>query len=356
MELLKSTVEKIEDLDQGLMTKAQERLDSLTKPPGSLGKLEDIAIKLAGINGEIYPKVDQKVHVVMAGDHGVVAEGVSTVPQEVTTQMVYNFLNEGAAINVLAQQVGAEVKIVDIGVASEIEAEGLLVKKIKSGTDNLALGPAMSKKEAIASIEAGIEVAEDLIAQGANLIGTGEMGIGNTTPSSAILAVMTDYSLDEVVGYGTGISEEQLAKKKELIAQSIELNQPQADDGIDVLAKVGGLEIGGMAGVMLGAAANRVPVMVDGLISGAAGLIAQSLEPQVVKYLISSHQSVEPGHLKIYDLLGLEPMLNLDMRLGEGTGAVLGMELVEAATRIISEMATFEEAQVKANNIGKNNL
>ncbi|KXS42049.1 MAG: nicotinate-nucleotide--dimethylbenzimidazole phosphoribosyltransferase [Candidatus Frackibacter sp. T328-2] len=349
MELLKETIAGIDNLDEEKMEEAQERLDSLTKPPGSLGKLEEIAVKLAGIGRDIFTKVDKKAHIVMAGDHGVVKEGVSTVPQAVTTQMVHNFLNEGAAVNVLANQVGAEVVIVDIGIANDIEAEELVVKKIKYGTNNIAQGAAMTREEAVASIEAGIEVVQELIDKGANLIGTGEMGIGNTTPSSAVLTTMTELSLDETVGYGTGISDKQLKKKKEVIAEALEINQPQADDGIDILSKVGGLEIGGMAGVMLGAAANRVPVLIDGLISGAAALIAQNLEPKVVDYLIPSHKSVEPGHIEIYRVLGLEPMLDMDMRLGEGTGAVLGMNLVEAATRIISEMATLEEAQVEAN-------
>ncbi|AGB41646.1 nicotinate-nucleotide--dimethylbenzimidazole phosphoribosyltransferase [Halobacteroides halobius DSM 5150] len=346
MGLLEETVAKIEKLDQEKMNQAQERLDSLTKPPGSLGKLEEIAVKLAGITGELFPKVDHKAHIVMAADHGVVAEGVSAFPQEVTTQMVYNFLNGGAAVNVLAKQMAAEVTIVDIGVVNELEAENLVIKKVKAGTDNLAQGSAMSRQEARAALEVGIEVGKDLISQGANLIGTGEMGIGNTTASSAILATITDLSLDEIVGYGTGIDEAGLKKKKQVITQSLAVNQPQVDDGIDILAKVGGLEIAGMAGVMLVAAANRVPVIVDGLISGAAALIAKKLKPQVTGYLISSHKSVEPGHIKIYDLLGLKPLLDLDMRLGEGTGAVLSMNLVEAATKIISDMATFEEAQI----------
>ncbi|MCK8827156.1 nicotinate-nucleotide--dimethylbenzimidazole phosphoribosyltransferase [Natroniella acetigena] len=349
MELLEQTIAKIERLNKEKMAEAQDRLDSLTKPPGSLGKLEEIAIKLAGMKGEVFTKVDQKVHIVMAGDHGVVEEGVSTCPSDVTTQMVYNFLNGGAAINVLARQVGAKVKVVDIGVANEIEADKIISRKVKAGTDNMIYGPAMSQAEAISSIEVGIEVVQDLIADGANLIGTGEMGIGNTTPSSAIIATVTDLSLEQLVGRGTGIDDQKLAKKKEIIAQALELNQPDSEDGIDILAKVGGLEIGGLAGVMLGAAANKTPVMVDGLISAAAAVIAYKLEPKVSNYLIPSHRSVEPGHIRMHEILGLEPMLEMDIRLGEGTGAVLGMELVEAATRIISQMATLEEAGVAAN-------
>jgi nicotinate-nucleotide--dimethylbenzimidazole phosphoribosyltransferase len=346
MELLEATTEKIDRLDEEQMIAARQRLDSLTKPPGSLGKLEELAVKLAGIRGELLPKVDNKQHVVMAGDHGVVAEGVSAFPQQVTAQMVNNFLNGGAAINVLAQQVGAEMTIVDIGVAEELEDPNLVVNKVKFGTDNLAIGPAMSREEAIRSIEVGIEVSQNLIDQGANLIGTGEMGIGNTTASSAILAAITDLSIDKLVGYGSGIDQQGLEKKKQVIQQSLRVNQPQADDGIGILAKVGGLEIAGLVGVILGAAANRVPVIVDGLISGAAAVIAKQIEVQATDYLLPSHKSVEPGHIEIYKLLDLEPLLDLEMRLGEGTGAILAMNLVEAATKIISDMATFSEAGI----------
>ena len=346
MSLLKEATAKIGGLDKDKMEEAQNRLDSLTKPPGSLGQLEDLVLKLAGITGKLYPEVSDRRHILMAGDHGVVAEGVSAFPQEVTVQMVHNFLNGGAAVNVLAKQVGAEVMIVDIGVAEEIEAEELVVRKVKAGTDNLAKGPAMTRKEAKESVEVGIELAEDLINQGADILSTGEMGIGNTTPSSAILAAVTGLDVEEVVGYGTGVDEEGLKKKQEVVEKSLELNNPDSKDGLDVLAKVGGLEIGGMAGVMLGAAANGKPVVVDGLISGAAALIAKLLAPEAAYYMLPSHQSKEPGHIKIYQELGLKPMLDLEMRLGEGTGALLGMELVEAAVNIIEGMATFEEAGI----------
>jgi nicotinate-nucleotide--dimethylbenzimidazole phosphoribosyltransferase len=346
MKLLKETVQKIGELNQEKMSEARKRLDSLTKPPGSLGKLEELAIKLAGISGELFPRVDHKAHILMAGDHGVVAEGISAFPQEVTTQMIYNFLHNGAAINVLAKQMGVTVTIIDIGVAGNIEAEGLVVRKVKPGTDNFVLGPAMSHQEAVACLETGIEVVSEIIDQGANLIGTGEMGIGNTTSSSAILAAITGLPLEELVGRGTGIDEGKLEHKRGVISRALKVNRPDSKNGIDVLTKVGGLEIGGLAGVMLGSAARRAPVVVDGLISGAAALIACQIEPLVKDYLIPSHRSVEPGHIKIYEYLGLEPMLELKMRLGEGTGAVLAMNLVEAATRIIREMATFEEARI----------
>ena len=346
MELLEKTIKEISLLNQTKMTAAKKRLDSLTKPPGSLGKLEELAIRLAGITEEVMVDVSNKAHIIMVGDHGVVKEGVSAFPQQITGQMVQNFLQGGAAINVLSKQVGAQVEVVDIGMVEEIDNEDLRVEKVKPGTDNIAVGPAMNRKETVRSLEVGIKVVEDMIASGAQLIGTGEMGIGNTTPSSAILAASTDLSLEQVVGYGTGIDEAGLEKKKNVIAQALEVNQPQVDDGIDILSKVGGLEIGGMAGVMLGAAAHRVPVIIDGLISGAAALIAHKIEPQVSNYLLASHQSVEPGHIKIYEALDLEPLLDLDMRLGEGTGAVLSMNLVEAAANIINEMATFSEAGI----------
>ncbi|PRX29836.1 nicotinate-nucleotide-dimethylbenzimidazole phosphoribosyltransferase [Orenia metallireducens] len=343
MKILERTLNEIKELDQAKIREAKQRLDTLTKPQGSLGKLEKIAAKLAGITGDVFAPVDCKAHVVMAGDHGVVEEGVSAFSQEVTVAMIHNFLNQGAAINVLAQQVGAEVIVVDVGVAQEVGVEGLVVKKIKAGTDNFTQKAAMTEAEAIASIEVGIEVVEGLVDRGVNLIGTGEMGIGNTTSSSAIIAACTGLSVDDVVGYGSGIDDKGLARKQEVIKQGLKLNQPDSNNGIDILAKVGGLEIGAMAGMMLAAAAKRVPVIVDGVISGAAALIAQKLEPKVVGYLIPSHKSVEPAHIKTYETLGLEPMLDLDMRLGEGTGAVLAMNLVEAASRIIKEMATFEE-------------
>ena len=346
MKLLNSTLEEITGLDQDKIKEARERLNSLTKPPGSLGKLEELAAKLAGIQGNIYPRIKNKAHILLAADHGVAAEGVSAVPQEITAQMVENFLDGGAAINVLSRQAGADLKVIDIGVARDIEREGLINRKIRYGTANLCREAAMTEEEAVSSLEVGIEIARETIAEGVELLGVGEMGIANTTSSSAILAVLGDYQLDEIVGYGSGISSEKLNKKKQVIREAIKINQPDPGDGLDVLTKVGGLEIGGMAGVMLGAAAESVPVIVDGFISGAAALLAYKLEPKMVDYLISSHESEEPGHRKIFDFLGMEPMLQLNMRLGEGTGAVLAMSLVEAAGKIISEMATFADLKM----------
>ncbi|HDP70688.1 MAG TPA: nicotinate-nucleotide--dimethylbenzimidazole phosphoribosyltransferase, partial [Actinobacteria bacterium] len=277
---------KIKPLDGEAMELAQKRLDSLTKPLGSLGVLEGLAKKLAGITGNPQPEIGKKTIIVMAGDHGVVEEGVSAFPQEVTPQMVYNFLNGGAGINVLAKHVGADVKVVDIGVAAPLEVSGLISRKIKMGTDNMTEGPAMSKDEAVAAIEAGIDVAEKEINEGVTILGTGEMGIGNTTPSSAITAVFGDISVEEVVGKGTGIDDDGLNQKINIIKKAIQINRPDPTDAIDVLAKVGGLEIAGLAGVILGAAANQIPVVIDGFISGAAALVASKIAPESVNYMI----------------------------------------------------------------------
>lgn len=346
MNKFEKTVKKIGILDALAMEKAKEHQDILTKPQGSLGVLEEISIQLAGITGDFKHKTDKKVVIVMAGDHGVADEGVSAFPKEVTPQMVYNFVAGGAGINVLARHVGADVVVVDIGVAADMDGTGYINKKIKHGTDNMAKGPAMSRDEAIAAIEAGIEVVESEIANGATIIATGDMGIANTTPSSAILAALTGASLDDAVGRGTGIDDSALENKKKVISRSIEINNPDKSDALDVLSKVGGLEIAGLSGVILGAAANRVPVVIDGFISGAAALVASRIAPQSVNFMIASHVSVEPGHKKILAEIGLQPMLHLNMRLGEGTGAALALNIVEAASKILNEMATFESAGV----------
>lgn len=346
IELLKETISEIGELDQEVMEKAKARLDNLTKPPGSLGYLEDLAVQLAGIAGDVFPDVSKKEHIIMVGDHGVVKEGVSAFPQSITQAMVKNFLNGGAAVNVLARQHGINISIVDIGMVDRIEDDKVIQANVKRGTNNLLTGPAMSREKAVKSIEVGIEITNELIAQGAELIGTGEMGIGNTTPSSAIIKAATDLSLDQVVGFGTGLDEEGLANKKEVIKKALEVNQPDSEDGIDILSKVGGLEIGGMAGIMLAGARARKPVLIDGLISAAAALIAYLIEPKVVNFLIPSHKSVEPGHASLYNFLEMEPMFDLSMRLGEGTGAVLGMSIVESSNRIIKEMATFDTLDI----------
>ena len=347
MSLLQETCEKINELDEEKMKAARERINSLIKPPGSLGKLEELAEKLSGITGELYPDINNRVHILMAGDHGVAKEGVSIAPQALTASMMESFLTGGAAINVFCRQMDAELKVVDMGLAEDIEDENIIDQKIKYATGNISREPAMSEKEAIESLETGIELAFQAADEGADIISTGEMGIGNTTPSSAVLAAMTDYEVKEVVGYGTGINDSQREKKINIVERAISQNQPDPNSAVDVLAAVGGLEIGGMAGVMLGAAARSLPVLVDGFISGAAAMLAYGIQPDVTGYLIPSHKSVEPGHIKIYEHLGLSPMLDMDMRLGEGTGAVLALPLVESAVRMMRDMATFSEAGIE---------
>ena len=341
-------IPSISPLNERAMQAARDRQNMLTKPQGSLGRLEELSIQLAGITMKEIPSINDKVIITMAGDHGVAAEGVSVYPQEVTPQMVLNFLAGGAAINVLARHVGARVVVVDMGVANDIPTtdERLIRRSIGLGTMNLANGPAMTLVQAEESIQSGIEIALAEIAKGANIIGTGDMGIGNTTPSAAIACAFLHQHPRDVAGRGTGVDDVGLIRKIFVIERALNVNKPNADDGLDVLAKVGGFEIGGLAGVMLGAASRHVPVMVDGFISTAAAMIAVSLAPQCREYLIFAHRSKEYGHGLMLNWLGVKPLLDLDMRLGEGTGAVLGISMAEAACKILSEMATFEEAGV----------
>ncbi|MCF2944800.1 nicotinate-nucleotide--dimethylbenzimidazole phosphoribosyltransferase [Paenibacillus tarimensis] len=343
---LQAIINRIGGLDEAAVSAAAQRLDSLTKPPGSLGKLEEVVKQLAGITGQAIPPVERKAVVVMAGDHGVCEEGVSAFPQEVTSQMVANFLSGGAAVNVLARQAGAEVICVDIGMASPLKHPGLLQRNVRRGTANMAKGPAMRREEAVEAILTGVIIAEELARRGVELLATGEMGIGNTTASAAVYSVLAGVPVEDAAGRGTGINDERLGHKIEVIARSVKLNEPDAADPIDVLAKVGGLEIAGLTGLILGAAAERRPIVIDGFISSAAALAAARLCPASVSYMIGSHQSHERGHSKLLDEIGLTPVLRLDMRLGEGTGAVLAFHLIEAAVRLQSEMATFESAGV----------
>ena len=347
MDKIKQVIAEIEPLDEKAMAEARRRQDNLTKPQGSLGQLETLSIQMAGIKGDPRPRIVHKVIFTIAADHGVTEEGVSAYPSEVTSQMVYNFLRGGAGINVLGRHVGARVIVADMGVSREIESHpGLKDKKVSMGTRNMVKGPAMTRKEAMRSIEAGIELVEEELTKGIDILGTGDMGIGNTTSSSAISAIITGTEVEQVTGRGTGLTEEGWKHKVEVIKRAIEINRPNPDDPIDVLSKVGGFEIGGLAGVILAGAKHRIPVVIDGFISGASALIATSLSPEVKPYLIASHQSAEPGHKIVLEHLGLKPLLNLDLRLGEGTGSTLGIFLVEAALKILNEMATFEEAGV----------
>ena len=345
--MLDQLISTIAPLDEQAMAAARARQNMLTKPQGSLGRLETLSVQIAGITRQPLPQIMHKVITTMAGDHGVVAEGVSAYPQEVTPQMVYNFLNGGAAINVLARHVGARVVVVDMGVASDLQPRpGLIVRKIGYGTANIARGPAMSREAAVQAIMAGQDILEDELGKGLDIVGTGEMGIGNTTPSAAIAAVFTGKPIADIVGRGTGVDDAGLARKQAAVERALAVNNPNPHDALDVLAKVGGFEIGGLAGVILAAAAHHVPVVVDGFISTAAAMIAVGLAPQVRAYLIAAHRSQERGHQIMLEWLGLEPLLDMDMRLGEGTGAALGICLAEAACKILGEMATFGEAGV----------
>ncbi len=345
--LIDQTLAQIGPLDREAMAAARARQDTLTKPPGSLGRLEDVSVLLAGIFGQPIPRIRRKAVILAAADHGVVAEGVSAYHQDVTPQMVLNFLDGGAAINVLARHTGADIVILDAGVAADLEPHPVLRSvKIGKGTANMAVGPVMTRQQAIQCIETGIDTAQEQIAEGADLIGCGDMGIGNTTASSAITAVIAGADPAAVTGRGTGLDDAALSHKAGVVRRAIEVNQPDPKDGLDVLAKVGGFEIGVLAGAMLGTAAGRRPVVVDGFISGAAALIAWSMTPLARDYFIASHQSVEPGHRIGLDAMGLSPLLDMGMCLGEGTGAALAMHIIDAAARCLAEMATFGEAGV----------
>jgi len=348
MEKLKETIQAIKPISTEFMKKAQKRLDNLTKPKDSLGRLEALAKKVVGITHKENPTLDKKVIFTMAGDHGVVEEGVSAFPQEVTPQMVYNFLEGGAAINVLAKGVGVKVIIVDMGVAARLQPHpALVIEKIGYGTKNIAKGPAMSKEEAVEAIIAGIMLFEDeLNKNGIDIMGTGEMGIGNTTPSSAIVACFTGAEVKDVTGRGTGIGDTELQNKIRVIKRSLEVNRPNPQDPLDVLSKVGGYEIGGLIGCILAAARHQVPVVIDGFISTASALIAVNLAPLIKDYIFAAHKSKEKGHQIALDYLNQSPLLDLDMRLGEGTGAVLGINLLDLSIKILTQMDTFQEAGV----------
>lgn len=347
MDIINATLERITPVNPDLLQQAQERLDNKTKPPGSLGRLEEFARRMAAISGTEEPDLAKKVVFTFAADHGVVEEGVSLYPKEVTTQMVFNFLAGGAGVNVLARHSGAEVRVVDVGVDHDFgDTPGMLHRKVARGTRNFTKGAAMTREEMVAALQVGIELADQCRAEGVGMVGTGEMGIGNTTPSSAIIAVISGLSVRELTHRGTGIGDAALVNKIRVIEEGVALNKPDPQDPLDVLAKVGGLEIAAIAGLVLGCAANSIPVVIDGFISTAGALIASELHPNVRDYIFAAHQSVEIGHRFMLERIGVRPILDLDFRLGEGTGAALAMGLIEAGVKVMKEMATFEQAGV----------
>nr|WP_243646941.1 nicotinate-nucleotide--dimethylbenzimidazole phosphoribosyltransferase [Scopulibacillus darangshiensis] len=337
----------IQKLDKQRGEEVRQYHQTLTKPQGSLGRLEELAVQLAEITGQVFPAVTPPGVIVFAADHGCTSEGVSAYPKEVTAQMVTNFLSGGAAINVLSRSIGAALKIVDIGVAADIDGIELSTRKIKRGTNNFCVEDAMTREEAIEALNIGREETEMMIRHDAiKCLITGEMGIGNTTSSSAIMAVLSGKPIETITGPGTGIDTEKIKHKQQVIKKAIRLRSPDPDDPIDVLAKIGGLEIGGMAGAMLAAAAHRIPILVDGFISTVAATLAERISPGAADYMIIGHLSTEPGHDLVIQMLGKMPLLDLGMRLGEGSGAALAFPLLEAATNILSGMATFDSAGV----------
>ncbi len=373
---MQKTLKRIRPVNVEFAEKAQKRLDNLTKPLASLGRLEEFAKRLVAITENLMPEFDKKVIFTFAGDHGVAEEGVSAFPQEVTRQMVFNFLNGGAGINVLARHAEAEVVVIDIGVDYDFTKAGdspdstaslrfarkswdsplkcgtggfFVSKKVVMGTRNIRKGPAMAEDEALRCLEVGIELANEYTEKGYKIFATGDIGIANTTPSSAIAAVLTGKSVSEVTGKGTGIGDDALRNKIKVIEDAIAVNKPDSSNAVDALAKVGGAELGGIAGLILGAAANRIPVVIDGFISTAGALLAYCIEPKTKDYMFAAHNSVEIGHKAMLEKIGLRPILDLDLRLGEGTGAALAMLMIEAGLKIYKEMATFGEAGVSNN-------
>jgi nicotinate-nucleotide--dimethylbenzimidazole phosphoribosyltransferase len=349
---LKRIINSIQPVDRIWIEKAKERTAQLVMPPRALGTLHDISEKLCGIQHTLHPKTDQKAILIMAADHGVVEEGVNPYPQEITGEMVRTFLKGGAGINALAKGVNAQVWVADMGCIPDLTMllsptpDRLLIHKIKKGTDNLARGPAMSREDALRSILTGYKLSETLFSYGTEILGTGDMGIGNTTPSAAIGMVITGKNADEMVGRGTGVDDRGLENKKNVVKMGIHVNRPDPKDGVDVLAKVGGFDIGGIAGCILAGAVHQHPIVIDGFISTAGALIAHTLCPVVVEYLFAGHCSAEKGHRLMLSYLGLDPILNLNMRLGEGTGAALAMGVLDGASRVFREVMTFEEAAV----------
>ncbi|MDA3130889.1 nicotinate-nucleotide--dimethylbenzimidazole phosphoribosyltransferase [Aliibacillus thermotolerans] len=335
---------RIPTLDENVRKQAQEHIEQLTKPPGSLGRLESIASELAAMTGKLFPDVSRPGIIVFAADHGIVAEGVSAFPQELTTQMAMNFLNEGAAINVFAKQINAQFQLVDVGMKNTIDAENITNRAIKRGTNNFYVQDAMTKEEAMEALAVGYEEATNMIkTSNVNCLIFGEMGIGNTTASSAIVSLYSGANPLQVTGIGTGLSEEEVRKKANIIQEALRRRQPDKSDPIDVLSKVGGLELAAIAGAMLSAAHKRIPILVDGFISSAAAIIAKNIQPRCTDYMIIGHLSKEPGHSAAVQVLGKKPLIDLEMRLGEGTGAAVSYPILQFATAMMKEMATFKD-------------
>jgi len=349
VDIIEQTARSITPQDDTTRARAIERLGRLAMPYWALGRLMDLAVDLAGMTCSLRPACSRKAVIIMAADHGVAEQGVSRYPREVTLQMVHNIIAGGAGINALARQARAEVFAVDMGVAGDLSefegAKGFISRSIDKGTKDIARGPAMTRDQAVRSIICGIEIVNDM-AEDFDVFATGDMGIGNTTPSAAIVSALTKEPTDMIAGRGTGIDDEGLMLKVGLIEKAIDNNRPDVTDGIDVLTKLGGFEIGGIAGVVLGAASRKRPLIIDGFISTAGAMVAYLINPTVGDYIIAAHKSLEPGHIKALEYIKKQPLLDLNMRLGEGTGAALAMNLVEAACNVLTDIATFEEAHV----------
>lgn len=345
--LYEEALSLIRGLNTDIIKKVQTRLDNLTKPLGSLGRLEDIVKQLSGITGELFPKVEKKVVIIMCADNGVADEGISSCPKSITSAVTQNFMKGITGINILARHSGADITVVDIGVDDDINCNGILKRKIRKSTWNFTKGPAMTRNEAIKAIEIGIDTVAMLHKKGADLLGTGEMGIGNTCTSSAVAAVLTGEDIENMVGKGSGLTKDGLENKINIVKKAIALNNPDPCDPVDVLSKVGGFDIAGLTGCFIGAAIFRIPILIDGFISGTAALAAVKIHPEVKNFIFPSHDSAEPGHKKIMEAIGFEPLLNLDMRLGEGTGAALAFHIIDAAVAAYTEMGTFEDATIE---------
>lgn len=345
--MLEKELKSLTGLDESVMEKVQKRLDSLTKPLGSLGRLEEIVKQIAGINRDTQPKVDKKVTVIMCADNGVCDEGVSSCPKSVTSSVTQNFTKGFTCINVLSRFSDADILVVDIGVDDDISNNKILDRKIRKGTWNMAKGPAMTRQEAEKAIQTGIDIIKDLKEKGVNLLGTGEMGVGNTTTSSAVSSVLIGVEPEIMVGKGAGLSAEAFNNKIDIVKKAIRINRPDPSDPIDVLAKVGGFDIAGLAGCFIGAAIYRIPIVIDGFISATAALAAVRINPEIKKFIFPSHGSAEPGNQQVMKALGMEPMLNLGMRVGEGTGAALGFKIIDAAFAAYYQMGSFGDAQIE---------